>query len=72
LKVKEILSILPRYSDNSGYDVKFVKVDPKHARFNWESMRFSDDLLESEIESIQAGRTRIGGHYDEDLHVYIY
>jgi len=81
MKVKEILSLLPKYPDGSAYDVTFVKKESEHTRLNWSRIdtynqrtgknEFSDELLNAEIESIEAGRVRPGGHFNPELHIYV-
>lgn len=79
--VKDLLPVLPRYSGDYGFNVNFVEVNDKHSKFLWSSINKydsetgkelpTDKLLNTKVVSIEAGRPRPGGHFDEQLQVYV-
>lgn len=76
MKVRELLPLIPRYSDDSGYDVtvryksgtvgfytmSYVSIDPRFSQYPFSSV---DEILDEEVENIGAG-------YREDNALQIY
>lgn len=77
MKVRDLLPLLPRYSDDSGYDVtirykngavgfytmRYVSIDP---RFSQRPFNSVDEILDEEVESIGAGYRG-----DDALQIYL-
>lgn len=76
MKVRDLLPLIPRYSDDSGYDVtirykngvvgfytmSYVSIDPCFSQRPFNSV---DEILDEEVE-------RIGAGYGEDNALQIY
>ena len=71
MRIKDLEPILPRYSDNSGFDCQIIYKDDKHPLFlcRSELYRPNENPKQRELEVIglQSGILRCGGHFDEDL-----
>jgi hypothetical protein len=77
MKVRDLLPLLPRYSDDSGYDVtvrykqgvvgfytmSFVSIHPDFSHRPFNSL---DEILDEEVESIGAGYMT-----DNSLQIYL-
>ena len=67
MKFKEILNILPKYNDNSGYDINIKNINiPDYQNnninmYNWEigKQEFSNKILNSEVKEIKNGEDQI-------------
>lgn len=72
MKVRDLLPLIPRYSDDSGYDVtirykngvvdcytmSYVSIDPCFSQRPFNSV---DEILDEEVESIGAGYMESNG-----------
>lgn len=65
--VKEILPLLPKFSDDSGYDVQCIVWDKKKPLAYYEKETNIKEFLDYEIIAIKSGVLRFGGNYDEQL-----
>ena len=75
MKFKEILNILPKYNDNSGYDINIKNInipdyqDNNINMYNWEigKQEFSNKILNSEVKEIRNGEDQILIYIDYKL-----
>ena len=75
MKFKEILNILPKYYDNSGYNINIKNINiPDYQNnnvdmFNWKlgKQEFSSKILNSEVKEIRNGDDQILIYIDYKL-----
>ena len=71
MKVKDLEPLLPRYSDNSGFDVQIIYNTDKRglAWCKYELYRPEENPKQRNLTviGIRAGVLRFGGNYDDDL-----
>ena len=75
LKIKDLKYMLPKYSDNSGYDCQIIYNNPRHALFLCKHELYNPlekpEQNELEVETILPGLTRTGGDYDYTLAIVV-
>ena len=75
LKIKDVEHLLPRYSDDSGFDVQIIyKKGRRLLAFEDHDLYRPDEHPEQrnlEIVSLLPGLTRAGGHYDDTFTIVV-
>jgi len=85
MTIKDLLPVLPKYGDNSGYDVVINYVSEfrtwPDARKGTQTQKYYDhislnnekakDMMDCEVKEIKAGRLLAGGDCDESLQLWL-
>lgn len=80
MTIAEILKIMPKYSDGSGgsgYNVTVNIPVANRPRYVWGSVLLGSlientpELLEREVEELTAGKSIVGGGFDDSLQIWL-
>ena len=83
MKIKDLLPILPKYSDNSGYYVKvnyinIITISEDRAGNKKYNKHYNDIFLNSagemfdcEVKEITSGKSLVNGGYDDYLQIWL-